>query len=432
MTNLKPYPSYKDSGVEWIGEMPKDWSLIKLKYLCSINTGDRDTQDSEKGGKYPFFVRSDNINSINTFTYDGEAVMTAGDGVGVGRVFHYYKGKFSAHQRVYLFTDFKNLIGKYLYYYLKSNLIFEVKQGTAKSTVDSLRRQMLTDFPIIIPEKRQQKGIVDFIDYRTSEIDNLITNKQLLIKLLEEKRQSIITETVTKGLDPNVKMKDSGIEWIGEIPEHWEIGKLKYLAEITMGQSPDSNSITDLEKGIPFLQGNAEFTDKYPVARYYSTNSKKNSKINDVLLSVRAPVGAMNWSDKVYSIGRGLCSITMKKEYNRHYFWYALSVGKQKLYSKVTGSTFESVNLQDIKELPFPIPERKEQNNITRYLINIEKKLNLIKKLTLKQIVKLKEYRDSLIYEAVTGKIDLRNFGENSSDYNTYEQVAESAASYEK
>src|SRR5699024_1283106 len=114
----------------------------------------------------------------------------------------------------------------------KSNLIFEVKQGTAKSTVDSLRRNMLTDFPVSLPNIDVQRKIVKFIEFQTGEIDNLIKDKEQLIKLLREKRQAIITETVTKGLNPNVKMKDSGIEWIGEIPEHWELGKVKYTTYV--------------------------------------------------------------------------------------------------------------------------------------------------------------------------------------------------------
>src|SRR5690625_402658 len=210
MTQLKSYPKYKDSGIEWIGEIPEDWEIIKLKYLSNIDTGSKDTQDRVENGSVPFFVRSDNVEKINEFTHDEEAVMTAGDGVGVGKVFHYYKGRFSAHQRVYLFTKFQNILGKYLYFYLKSNLISEVKQGTAKSTVDSLRRNMLTEFPVSLTNINVQRKIVKYIEFQTSEIDGLIKDKEQLIKLLEEKRQAIITETVTKGLNPNVKMKDSG------------------------------------------------------------------------------------------------------------------------------------------------------------------------------------------------------------------------------
>ncbi len=96
MTNMKykKYPSYKDSGIEWLGEIPENWETKKLKYLCSITTGNKDTENKEPEGKYPFYVRSQTVESINSFSYNGEAILTAGDGVGVGKVFHYVNGKF--------------------------------------------------------------------------------------------------------------------------------------------------------------------------------------------------------------------------------------------------------------------------------------------------------------------------------------------------
>ncbi|MFE4203825.1 restriction endonuclease subunit S [Aneurinibacillus aneurinilyticus] len=227
----------KESHVQWLGEVPKNWRTLKLKFLCDINTGSKDTQDKLPDGKYPFFVRSPHVESLDEFTHNEEAIMTAGDGVGVGKVFHYYEGKFAAHQRVYVFTKFKDIIGKYLYYYLMSNLKFEVLMGGAKSTVDSIRRPMLSEFPVVFPDLELQKKIVRFLDRKIKQINDLISLKQNYVELIEEQRQSIITEAVTKGLNPNVKMKDSGIEWIGEIPEHWELSKVGYLGRLQNGIS---------------------------------------------------------------------------------------------------------------------------------------------------------------------------------------------------
>ncbi|MDQ0157916.1 restriction endonuclease S subunit [Robertmurraya andreesenii] len=241
-----------------------------------------------------------------------------------------------------------------------------------------------------------------------SEIDSLIADKEKLIELLEEKRQAIITEAVTKGLNPNVKMKDSGVEWIGEIPEHWEITRLKYIAKVVMGQSPSSDDVNNIGIGSPFLQGNAEFSEMYPEAKLYCERPNKLSSEGDILFSVRAPVGAMNISDKTYGIGRGLCAIQTK--IMNKFTWYLLKHIKIELNSKVKGSTFEAVTIEDIKNLICIVPPLVEQREIEKHLDSITLEINSLIINLKSQILKLKEYRQSLIYEAVTGKIDVRNY----------------------
>ncbi|MCK5545098.1 MAG: restriction endonuclease subunit S, partial [Desulfobulbaceae bacterium] len=118
---MERYGKYKDSGVEWIGEIPEGWEVLRLRFLSKIKTGDKDTENREDNGKYPFYVRSQTIEHISTYSYDGEAILTAGDGVGVGKVFHYVNGKFDYHQRVYKISDFVGIIAKYLFYYMKLN-----------------------------------------------------------------------------------------------------------------------------------------------------------------------------------------------------------------------------------------------------------------------------------------------------------------------
>src|SRR5690606_16911409 len=110
----------KDSGIDWIGEIPKHWEVRRFKFLCSITTGAKNTEDKVEDGLYPFYVRSQTAEKINSYSYDGEAILTAGDGAGVGKVYHYVNGKFDFHQRVYKFSDFNNVIGKYLFHFLYS------------------------------------------------------------------------------------------------------------------------------------------------------------------------------------------------------------------------------------------------------------------------------------------------------------------------
>ena len=205
---LDPNVHLKPSGVEWLGDVPAHWKIQRLRTLANITTGDKDTIDRQDEGRYPFFVRSQNVERIDTWTFDGEAVLTAGDGVGVGRVFHYIKGKFDYHQRVYKFSDFRSVEGRFFFYYFSSVLRFEVMQGTAKSTVDSLRLPMLQNFLVTVPPPTEQADIVEHLDKTTSDIDIAITLARRQIELMKEYRTRLIADVVTGKLDVREAVAD--------------------------------------------------------------------------------------------------------------------------------------------------------------------------------------------------------------------------------
>ncbi len=194
---LNPDAPMKDSGIDWIGEIPEHWEQKRLRFLCNIKTGDKDTIDREDNGKYPFYVRSPKIEHINSFSFDGEAVLMAGDGVGAGKVFHYVKGKFGCHQRVYIIYNFKNVEGEYLYYYMQIKFKHIIEQYSAKSTVDSVRLFMLQNFNILIPSTQEQNNIISHIKNATVRIDKVISFQQRMLALLQERKQIIINDVVT-------------------------------------------------------------------------------------------------------------------------------------------------------------------------------------------------------------------------------------------
>lgn len=194
---LNPDAPMKDSGIDWIGEIPEHWEQKRLRFLCNIKTGDKDTIDREDNGKYPFYVRSPKIEHINSFSFDGEAVLMAGDGVGAGKVFHYVKGKFGCHQRVYIIYNFKNVEGEYLYYYMQIKFKHIIEQYSAKSTVDSVRLFMLLNFNILIPSTQEQNNIISHIKNATVRIDKVISFQQRMLALLQERKQIIINDVVT-------------------------------------------------------------------------------------------------------------------------------------------------------------------------------------------------------------------------------------------
>jgi type I restriction enzyme S subunit len=198
---LNPDARMKSSGIEWLGDVPAHWEVIPLRYLCDIQTGSRDTEDAVPDGSYPFFVRSQTVERIDTTTYDCEAILTAGDGAGVGKVFHYYKGRFDFHQRVYMLNNFRQVEGRFLFHYVRQQFYKVALEGGAKSTVDSLRRPMFTSFAVCVPPPAEQEAIINVVECAVREHETLTTEAERAITLLQERRSALISAAVTGKID---------------------------------------------------------------------------------------------------------------------------------------------------------------------------------------------------------------------------------------
>ena len=194
---LDPNAKMKDSGVEWIGEIPMDWKIQRLKFICTIETGNQDTQNADPEGTYPFYVRSPIVERCNKYTFEGEGILVAGDGAGAGRVFHHAFGKYAVHQRVYRLANIKNIESNFLFYFLSSLFCREMDRGSAQSTVPSVRLPMLQNFKICIPTDREQNRIVKYIGNKCKQIDTLVSLKQEKIDELKDYKKSVIYEYVT-------------------------------------------------------------------------------------------------------------------------------------------------------------------------------------------------------------------------------------------
>ena len=414
---MKSYPKYKDSEIDWLEEIPYHWKSIRLKFLASIYTGDKDTVNRVDDGKYPFFVRSQTVERINTYSYDGEAVLTAGDGVGVGKVFHYYNGKFDFHQRVYKISNFEQIDGKYFYYYFMQNFHKEVLKISAKSTVDSLRLPMLQNFRVSFGSLDEQRIIASFLDQKLNQIDTLIVNKKQMIELLKEERAAIINQAVTKGINPDAEMKDSGIEWLGEVPKHWIISKLKYLSRIRygLGQPPKQ-----VEGGLPMIR---------------ATNVERGRIVKKDMMFVssedvpkeREPFLCENEIIVVRSGAYTADSAIIPKEYEGAVAGYDMVVTPKAIQPKFLSYGLLSqyiLNFQlDIQKLRAAQPHLNaeelgatlvlcppfhEQTIITEYITKRVSEIDKTIELAIKEISLFEEYRIALINEAVTGKIDVR------------------------
>jgi len=413
----KAYEAYKDSGVEWLGAVPEHWGVKRLKYLCKVQTGDKDTVNAEDDGCYPFFVRSQTVEKINSYTADCEAVLTAGDGVGVGKVFHYYEGKFDYHQRVYMLNNFKAILGRYVYYYLKSNFYKVALEGAAKSTVDSLRLPLFLNFEFSLPTKEDQKNIVTFLDKETAKIDRLIEKQEALIKLLQEKRQAVISHAVTKGLDPNVKMKDSGVEWLGEVPEGWETRRIKNLFEIRKricGElGHDILSIT--QQGIKIKDtesGEGQLSMDYSKYQFVEIGdfAMNHMDLLTGFVDISKYHGVTSPDYRVFTL--------TDHEAVDEYFLYLLQMGYNGKIFFAFGQGSSHLGrwrfpTQSFKTFVFPYPPRKEQEEIANLIKDQHRKIGRLTEKCRRAIKLMKERRTVLISAAVTGKIDVRHEGSN-------------------
>lgn len=201
------------------------------------------------------------------------------------------------------------------------------------------------------------------------------------------------------------QMKSSGIDWIGDIPESWSIKRIKYCTDIIMGQSPDSNLIKEDNGIYPFMQGNAEFTKLYPKPSLYCDFPNKVSRVGDILMSVRAPVGELNISDREYGIGRGLCSIR-PAYFNTKYFWYFMLKSKGDFSVFSNGSTFEAITTENLLNFPCVVPGIQEQQAIADFLDKECAQIDSIATDLEKQIALLQQYKKALITETVSKGLD--------------------------
>ena len=194
---LDPNVPMKDSGVEWIGKIPKHWNMIRFRFIAKITTGNQDTQNADPDGMYPFYVRSPIVERCNNYTFEGKGILMAGDGAGAGRVFHLVNGKYAVHQRVYRFYDFKYMNPVLLKFYLENLFATVMDYGSAKTTVPSVRLPMIQDFPVCVPPEDEQLKMLEVLSEKTNKIDQFIAVKQTKSEKLEQYKRSLIYEYVT-------------------------------------------------------------------------------------------------------------------------------------------------------------------------------------------------------------------------------------------
>ena len=416
---MRKYDSYKDSGIEWIGEIPSHWAIATIGRLSNLGRGRviSAIEIAENEGEYPVYSSQTENNGVmgrlNSFDFEGEYVTWTTDGANAGTVF-YREGKFNCTNVCGTIQpkNWEQIDLKFLPYYLNLGTKFSVRLDINPK----LMNNMMAKIPLVIPPKKEQTAIAHYLDRKTAEIDELIADKKRLLELYEEEKTAIINQAVTKGINPDVPMKDSGIEWLGEIPEHWEVSLLKRFCKVTDGShySPKTQ-----EFGLPYVsvkdvgENSIDLINckKISVEDFDAlTKNGCKPKEGDVLLTKDGTIGraAIVTSDhEPFVILSSLGLITPNEKLIAKYLYYYLISGLNidQMYSFIHGSALTRLTIEKINNLNITIPPIDEQGEIVNQIESKCSVVNSKKAKTEKLIELLTEYRTALISEVVTGKI---------------------------
>ena len=435
----EPYPEYKDSGVEWLGQIPSHWDIRKLKQISSakVSSVDKHSKEDEKPVflcNYTDVYNKDTILLDNGFmeatATDNEIALFSlkQDDVIITKDSEDWK---DIAVPSYVSTDLPGVIcgyhlalihpelitGRFLFWsFYARNINHQFAIASTGITRFGLVKYWLDNSLFFIPPIDEQRSIADFLDRETARMDEMIARKQRLIELLHEQRTALITCIVTKGLSSDVPMKDSGVEWLGEIPANWEVKKLKYVAEIITGNTPpksDPENYDELE-GLPWIKPDnlGSFLPVSVSQEYLSAKGAALARIvpkETILTCCIGSIGSIGIAGCELSTNQQINSVVFSDQRVHHKYGFYMVYSSLPEYRKLANlNVVAIINSQSQKTIPMPLPPLPEQQTIADYLDQETARIdNLVGRIN-QAIEKLQEYRSALITAAVTGKIDVR------------------------
>jgi type I restriction enzyme, S subunit len=383
-----------------VGVFPSDWDIEAIENFANITTGSRNTQDRVDNGKYPFFVRSQTVEHINSYSFNGEAVLTAGDGVGTGKVFHYINGRFDIHQRVYQISEFEEHIhGYYFFLQFSSRFYDRVMQMTAKSSVDSVRMEMISRMLIPLPPtKAEQEAIAEAL----SDADALIESLEQLIIKKRQIKQGAMQELLT------------GKKRLPGFSGEWKTTRLVELADIRSGGTPSTTQpqfwdgdvlwctptdITGLT-GFKFLNNTGRTISRLGL----KSSSAEIIPENSILMTSRATIGECAINQVPVTTNQGFKNFVPFQTVDVEFLYYILSTQKQNFINLCGGSTFLEIGKHQLVEFEVTIPEMKaEQTSIATVLSDMDAEITAIKV----KLNKARQIKQGMMQELLTGRIRL-------------------------
>jgi len=423
-SKFKKYPEYKDSGIEWLGKIPKEWEIKRLKFLAKFKKGQLPKNIiSENTGSLPAYMSMDYLRNgdckewvtdYNCITIDEGEILLLWDGSNAGEFILSKKGVISSTIAI---VNFNKVNKRFAWYYSK-RLEIEIKKNTIGMGIPHVNGKFLNNLSFLIPSNSEQTAIANFLDEKTKKIDQVISAKEKLISLLQERKQIVIQNAVTRGLNPNVKLKDSGVEWIGMIPEHWEVKKLKYIGKSIIGLTYSPNDLCNINEGTLVLRSSNLYEGKFKYGEKENIYVKKNIqpklilKENDILICSRNGsrdlIGKCAIATKKdIGVSFGAFTTVFRSSINKYIFLILNSEIFKFLSGLFLTSTINQLTIGNLNSIAVPIPPTDERYDIYVYIKKTTNKIDhsISNQRTL--ITKLKEYKQTLIDSAVTGKIKI-------------------------
>jgi type I restriction enzyme S subunit len=434
---MRKYDSYKDSGIEWIGEIPKHWSVSRLRFNSKIKTGYTPPMDNSENYSDDgmIWVKPDNLEYFKPILDSKEKISPLGikeqniiakDSVllcCIGSI-----GKFGiagldllTNQQICGITFNNSLLpsyGKYLVYVSEE----ELNKYANGNVVRILNATSLGNIEYPIPVIEEQTAIANYLDQKTTQIDDLIAKKERLIQLLEEERTAMINQLVTKGLDPTVPMKDSGVEWLGEIPEHWVRNRLDWVTDIVRGNTDfrkdellNTGEYVALQYGKTYKVDIVDNSFNFFVNSEFYKESQVVSQGDTILISTSETIEDLGHTCFYNNENIGLIGgeqILIKPNrgvlFEKYLYQYTRQFSMElKRYAK--GLKVFRFNTNDLKQLFIAIPSIEEQIQISDFIDIETSRIDDLTNKMRKEIILLKEFKTALISEVVTGKVDVRN-----------------------
>lgn len=429
----KAYPAYKDSGVEWLGEIPEGWGVSKLKRLTDFQVGWTPPTGNENNfvGENLWANISDLkekflSNTANRIS-DKAAAEASMDITPKGSLLYSFKLSVGAvsfvekdmytNEAIASFLTTSKLPLAYLFYALPIFVIENASTNIYGAKI--LNQELIKNANLIeLPYKDAEK-IAQFLDYETAKIDALIAKQEQLIELLKEKRQAVISHAVTKGLNPDAPMKDSGVEWLGQVPEHWEVVAVRNVTKfVSTGSTPKrEESFTETEEVNWFTPG--DFLSHFILTdseKYISRDSviKGDAKLypanSVVIIGIGATLGKVAVINKEFSCNQQINVVVPNEKIESHFLAYSLLAQKEQMQLSSNSSTIGIMNQDKTKSLKILAPPISEQLKIINFIRNELEKFDSLESKVLGLNLLLQERKTALISAAVTGKIDVRDW----------------------
>lgn len=413
--------AYKDSGIEWLGEIPEHWEVVKIKYIFIIGRGRVISQEElDKNGVFPVYSSQTSNNGIlgyiKTYDFDYEQITWTTDGVNAGTIF-LRSGKYNCTNICGTLKPKRNENMVFLTYALQNATPYYKRPDTNGAKI---MNNEMANIEIVYPPLEEQKRIAGFLDSKCKLIETFIDKKQKLITLLNEKKQALINECVTKGLDKNVNFKDSGIEHLGAIPTHWEVRRLATFGKFSKGGNISRQDLVENgEQALLYgdIYMNYEISTSFLDSKISENTSLGATPIyrGDILFAGSGETKEDIGKNIVYlgndrAFVGGDVIIFRQKENNALFLSYALNTKYAKFYKGIEskGEIIVHIYASNLKDIKIPLPPIEEQKQIAEFLDSEISKIDSIIGKIKKQIELIKEYKNSLINQAVCGKVGVQ------------------------